>query len=337
MTREFQIQPGVREKVPLFVGLVGPSGSGKTFSALRLATGMKKAHGGPIIFIDTENRRALHYATDFDFMHLEFGAPYGSLDYLAAINQAADLNPSAIIIDSMSHEHEGPGGLLEAHERELDRMVPPGQPDWKRDSMGFAAWQKPKTDRRALLQGLTRTNANVIACFRAQEKTKPVKNDKGKMVPTIIGWSAITDQTFVYEMTMCALLLPSAKGVPTWETDMPAERAAMKRPGQFEDIIRNGEALCEDHGYQLARWAAGGAEPKPPQARDIDALKAEGSHAAALGTSFLQAFWKRLTKAEQATLKPTLDEAWKPAAAKADAKVSEPEDDGFELTNEGEQ
>lgn len=330
--RTFQIQPGVREQVPLFVGIVGPSGAGKTYSALRMAKGMKKVHGGPIVFIDTENRRGLHYASEFDFMHMEFGAPYGSLDYLSAIHQATELNPSVIIIDSMSHEHEGPGGLLEAHEKELDRMVGPDAPDWKRNSAGFAAWQKPKADRRALLQGLTRTNANVIACFRAQEKTKPIKNDKGKMEPTVIGWSAITDQTFVYEMTMCALLLPSAKGVPTWHTEMQAEKAAMKFPGQFDGMIRDGEALCEDHGFALATWAQGGAEPKQKASNiDLDALTAEGGHAAALGMSFLGAFWKRLSPKEQVLLQALKDETWKPMAMKADEKVEEPETEGVGL------
>ena len=51
--RKFQLQPAVRERVPLLVGLCGPSGSGKTYSALELATGMDAAIGGGIIFIDT--------------------------------------------------------------------------------------------------------------------------------------------------------------------------------------------------------------------------------------------------------------------------------------------
>lgn len=317
--RSFTIQPGVREQVPLFVGLVGASGTGKTFSAFRLATGMKKVHGGPIICIDTENRRALHYASEFDFQHMEFGAPFGSLDYLAAIRAAAALNPSAIIIDSMSHEHEGPGGLLEAHERELERMAGKDASEARRQALGMAAWIKPKAARRALLHELTRTNANVIACFRAQEKTKPLRNEKGKMEPTSIGWSAITDQAFVYEMTLCALLHPGAKGVPSWQSDMPAERAAIKMPGQFEGFIRPGEALCEEHGYALAQWAAGGGERKAPAHNfDIEALKAEGAHAASLGMAALIAFWKRIGPAAQKELAEIKDDEWKPAAESAD-------------------
>lgn len=317
--REFILKPAVREQVPLFVGLVGPSGAGKTYSALRLATGMKQAHGGPIIVIDTENRRALHYAGEFEFLHMPFGAPFGSLDYLAALQEAASHNPSAIIIDSMSHEHEGPGGLLDAHEKELDRLA--GDNMGKRHVMGFMAWQKPKTDRRALLHGLTRLNANVIACFRAQEKTKLVKNDKGKQEPTPIGWAAITDQTFVYEMALCALLLPGSRGAPEWYPEMPAERSFVKLPGQFISLFRPGEPLTEVHGKALAEWAAGGAEPGKTGGVDIDALRAEGEHAASLGMSFLGAFWKRLSPMEQKLLAALKDETWKPMAEKADGKI----------------
>ena len=60
--RTFSVIPAVRESAPLLLGLTGPSGSGKTFSALRLATGIARVIPGGIVLIDTENRRAKHYA-----------------------------------------------------------------------------------------------------------------------------------------------------------------------------------------------------------------------------------------------------------------------------------
>ena len=73
--------------------VTGPSGSGKTFSALRLATGIARVVPGGIVLIDTENRRAKHYASEFKFSHIDFSPPYGSLDYLAALNTAAATLP----------------------------------------------------------------------------------------------------------------------------------------------------------------------------------------------------------------------------------------------------
>ena len=109
--------------VPLLIGLTGPSGSGKTFSALRIATGIKEVVGGEIFVVDTEQRRALHYAERFDFKHVNFEAPFGSLDYLEALRFCKAQGAGVVVIDSCSHEHDGPGGLLEQHETELTRMA----------------------------------------------------------------------------------------------------------------------------------------------------------------------------------------------------------------------
>src|SRR3990167_1596020 len=168
--RSFEAKPAVRESVPLLVGLMGPSGGGKTFSALRLATGIQKIHGGEIYGIDTEARRMLHYADRFKFRHVQFDAPFGSLDYLSAIRQCVKAGAGVVIIDSMSHEHDNVGGLLDFHDKELDRLA--GDDYGKRDRMKMLAWQKPKAARQAMISGILQLNANFIFCFRAKEKLK---------------------------------------------------------------------------------------------------------------------------------------------------------------------
>ena len=119
--RSFDAKPAVRESVPLLVGIMGPSSSGKTFSALRLATGIQTVTGGDIYGIDTEARRMLHYADDFKFKHIQFDAPFGSLDYLAAIRHCVKQGAKVIVIDSMTHEHTGAGGYLLTQEAEVER------------------------------------------------------------------------------------------------------------------------------------------------------------------------------------------------------------------------
>jgi len=119
MTRTFETKPAVRSQVPLLIGLVSPSGAGKTYSALRLATGIQRVVGGEIFVVDTESRRALHYAEQFKFKHVQFNAPFGPLDYLAAIEHCVREGAKTIVVDSLSHEHEGPGGVLEMHEQEI--------------------------------------------------------------------------------------------------------------------------------------------------------------------------------------------------------------------------
>lgn len=256
--RSFIDVPAERVAVPVLVGLVGPSGSGKTYSMLRLTKGIQEVTGGDIFVIDTESRRSLHYADHFKFRHVEFKAPFGPLDYLAAIEHCARQGAKVIGIDSMSHEHEGPGGVLEMHEREMDRMASneqdPQKREAKRERSTFTAWAKPKAERQRLINSILQMPISFVFCFRAKEKMKPVP---GKQ-PLALGWMPIAGEEFVYEMTLNLLLPPSSGGVPDLQPKEPGERAMVKVPRQFAEIVRP-EPISESLGVKLAEWAKGGA------------------------------------------------------------------------------
>jgi ABC-type dipeptide/oligopeptide/nickel transport system ATPase subunit len=256
MVRTFEDHPAVRGRVPILVGLYGPSGSGKTFSALRLATGMQRVVGGEIFCADTESRRALHYADLFKFRHLEFTAPFSPLDYLAAMEHCVQRGALTMIVDSMSHEHEGPGGVLEMHEQEVARLS--GGDPRKAERVNMLAWAKPKAARRRLINTVLQLGCNAIFCFRAKEK---IKLESGKP-PKDLGWMPIAGDEFAYEMTVNCALHPASGGVPTWDSEMPGERAMMKLPRQFEALFSELRPLCEEIGEAMARWAAGDAAPK---------------------------------------------------------------------------
>lgn len=277
--RTFEVKEAVRESVPVLVGLMGPSGGGKTVSALRLATGMQQITGGDIYGIDTEARRMLHHADAFKFKHLEFNPPFGSLDYLAALRHCVAKGAKIIIVDSASHEHEGAGGMLDLHEQELDRL---GGNDWqKRERVKMLAWQKPKANRRELINGLLQLNANFIFCFRAKNSVKPMKvNGKTEIVPQ--GFMPIAGDEFVFEMTVNALLMPGAKGVPTWQTENIGERMMIKPARQFDSIFADQKPLDESIGRALAEWARGGAsQPRsaaaPAAAPPVDQPQQDGA------------------------------------------------------------
>jgi len=255
--RTFEDREAVRESVPLLVGLTSPSGGGKTYSALRLASGMQKVVGGDIYVIDTESRRALHYADSFKFRHIDFKPPFSPDDYLAAIEYAKKKGAGVIVVDSASHEHEGPGGVLEWHESELDRMA---GDDWKkRDRAKFSAWIKPKQARTRLINSILQMGVNGIFCFRAKEKLE-IKRGKD---PVDLGFMPITGDEFAYEMTMRALLYPNSDGVPTWDPDKRGEQIAVKLPSQFRDYFsKHRGPLDEDAGRFMAEWARGGEAPQ---------------------------------------------------------------------------
>lgn len=317
ITRVFQDKPAIREKVPLLVGLMGPSGAGKTYSALRLATGIQSVTGGEIYFIDTEAKRGLHYADRFKYRHMEFGAPFGSLDYLAAITHCVKKGAGVVVVDSMSHEHDGPGGVLEQHESELDRMA--GQDHGKRNAMNLIAWAKPKAARRQLISGLLQLNCNFIFCFRAKEKAKPVKKE-GKTVIENQGWMPIAGEEFVFEQTINCLLLPSSNGVPTWRSDEPGERAMMKLPEQFRSLLPAGQPLDETIGARMAEWAAG--VKREPNAATLDLAR----EAARGGSDVFKTWWKNASADERRDAK-TIEAELKAIRDEEDARqalVDEP-------------
>lgn len=286
--REFMATPAMRQQVPLWIGLFGPSGGGKTFSALRLAKGIQAVEGGPIYGIDTEAKRMLHYADKFDFQHIELVEPFGSLDYLAALQFALKDNRTGkrptVIVDSMSHEHEGPGGMLDLHDQTARRMATwDGKFDAKKyERIKMLAWAEPKAKRRALINGMLRLEANFILCFRAKESSVPVKRvirpeDGGqpreKTEVEYQGFVPIGGDDFVYECTLATLLPPAARGVPKWSSDLPGEKMMIKVPEQFESLMSlEDRKLDEEIGGRLAKWAegpsAGGSGPKPSAGSD---------------------------------------------------------------------
>ncbi len=251
MTRTFEDRPAVRESTPLLVGLIGPSGSGKTFSALRLAAGIQRVSGGETFVIDTEARRALHYADKFKFRHVPFGAPFGPLDYLGAIEHCLAKGAKTIVVDSMSHEHEGPGGVLEMHAAETVRLAKLWKTTEQKAQM--SGWIKPKQDRRRLINSILQMSANFIFCFRAKEKLKIVPGKD----PEPLGFMPQAGEEFVYEMVLKCLLLPGAAGRPTWESESPGERLMIKLPEQFRGLFGDKPQLSEDLGQKLAEWALG--------------------------------------------------------------------------------
>lgn len=253
-TRTFEDSPAVRANTPVLLGLMGPSGGGKTYSALRLATGIQRVSGGEIFVIDTEAKRALHYADRFKFRHVPFGAPFSPLDYLDAINHCVKKGAKTIVIDSMSHEHEGPGGVLEMFQAEFVRRG-------ERDAVKLLCWAEPKRQRRLLINSILQMECNVLFCFRAKEKIKPA--DKGAPTKDLVdlGYMPIAAEEMLFEMMANFLLLPRANGVPTWDGLKRGEEFMTKMPEQFRDMFARHKQLNEDLGAEIATWAAGGTKP----------------------------------------------------------------------------
>jgi hypothetical protein len=257
----FTFKKAIREGVGLLIGLAGESGSGKTYTALRLASGI--AGKKPFAVIDTEAGRAKHYADQFNFDHGDLKPPFSPEAYAEAIRAADEAGYPVIVVDSMSHEHAGEGGLLDMHEAEFERMG-------RRDAVKMAAWIKPKTAHKKMVQRLLQVRAHLILCFRAEEKVEMKRNAEGKMEITkkqtttgLDGWQPICEKNLPYELTASFLLRSTEPGLP-----LP-----IKLQEQHKTIFPLDKRISEASGRLLAAWAAGSAAPqgKPPPSPEAPA------------------------------------------------------------------
>lgn len=294
MSRVFEDKPAVRERVPLLVGITGTSGSGKSYSALRLATGMQRVIGGDIFFCDSEARRGLHYADKFKFRHVDFQPPFGPLDYLAAIEFCVSKGAKVIVVDQLTNEHSGEGGVLDQIDKFLDEKC--GDDEGKRRRMQMMAQIKPKAQRKRLNSRIVQLGVDMIFCYRAQEKVKPVPGKE----PEKLGWQPDTTSPLFYDMTVRFLLAPGADGKPTVTPQQDAEKLAVKTPEMFRGWFGPGMQLDEALGEKLARWAAGdGAEPSNTRAlEELIAAIEMAPDAQALETTLARARGQRWTKQE---------------------------------------
>lgn len=257
----FDFRPAKRESIGLLIGLAGGTGSGKTYSAMLLASGIAEAAGKPFCVIDTEARRALHYADDFQFDHGDLGPPFTPARYAEAILAADARGYSAIVVDSMTHEWAGDGGVLDMQEAEFQKMG-------GSDKMKMASWIKPKGEHKKMVAKLLQVRAHLILCFRAEEKVEMKKvNGRMEVVPKqtltgLDGWVPVCEKSLPFELTTSFLLMAGRPGVPLEIKPLA--------PG-LRSVFPEGEQIGREAGRRLAEWAAGGT-PRQTEQRPSDAL-----------------------------------------------------------------
>ena len=254
----FSFRPAVRENVGLLIGMIGPSGSGKTMTAMRLAKGICGDRAFAVI--DTEGGRAKHYADFFRFDHGDLAPPFRPSAYLEAIQAADAAKYPVIVVDSMSHEHAGEGGLLDWHEAELTRMA---GDDWKRrDACNMAAWIKPKMAHKEMMQKLLQVRAHLILCFRAEQKVKIEKDSAGKNQIIDAGFLPVCEKSLPYELTVSFLLSADEPGMPSHPLKLQKQHRPLFLRNDEKGALQPIDERC---GKLLAEWAAGAPVKSKPE------------------------------------------------------------------------
>jgi hypothetical protein len=243
----------VRGATAPLIMISGPPGTGKTLSALRLATGL--AHGGKICYADTDNGRALFYADDFQFEHLNLHEPFRPMIFEEAARQAQKQGATVLVIDNFMAEHAGPGGLLDWH-NEINIRMARGNAE-KLESTKMLAWIEPKAAHKRMRERLYQLNMPVILAVGAERKMAMVKQtegkDRGKTIPVDQGLQPICGQDIPWAMTL-SVMLPDVKapGVPV---PIKALLTALK------PIIRLDRPIDEATGAAILAWSRGEKGP----------------------------------------------------------------------------
>ena len=182
-----ELRTAQRKKAKIRIGLQGPSGCGKTYSSLLLAYGITD-NWSKIVVIDTENHSADLYADLGSYKVLNLSKTFSPENYIKAID-ICERRPEieVIILDSISHEWEGAGGILETHGNMTGNS--------------FTNWNKVTPRHNAFVQKILQSRCHVIATIRSkQDYVLSEKN--GKMVPEKVGLKGVTREGMDYEFTI---------------------------------------------------------------------------------------------------------------------------------------
>jgi hypothetical protein len=219
------LQTAERKQAKIKLGLQGPSGSGKTMSALLIAYGLVN-DWSKIAVIDTENHSADLYAHLGPYQVLALEKPFTPERYIEAFEICEKAGIEVIITDSISHEWEGVGGILDIHGAMIGNT--------------FTNWNKVTPRHNAFVQRILQSPCHIIANIRSkQDYVLSEKN--GKIIPEKVGLKGVTREGLDYEFTI------------VFELDIKHQATSTKdRTGLFMD--KPSFMITPETGQTIAHW-----------------------------------------------------------------------------------
>lgn len=162
-----KVQLAKRRQAKIKMALQGSSGSGKTMGVLLIAYGLC-GDWSKIAVIDTENYSASLYAHLGQFSVVNIAAPFSPEKYIEAIRLCEEAGFKVIVIDSISHEWEGIGGILETHAN--------------MQGNSFTNWGKLTPRHNSFVQAILQSQVHIIGTIRSKQDYV-ISEKNGKQVP----------------------------------------------------------------------------------------------------------------------------------------------------------
>jgi hypothetical protein len=223
-----ELHKAQRKQAKIKLALSGPSGSGKSVSSLLLASGM--ADWSKIAVIDTENHSADLYAHLGNYNVLQLSKPFTPERYIKAIEVCENASMDVIILDSITHEWDGSGGILDLH----GNM--PGN--------SFTNWAKMTPRHNMFVQKILESPCHIISTIRTKTDYAMVEKN-GKYSVEKLGLKGITRDGMDYEFTI------------VFDLDIKHNASASKdRTGLFMDKPEG--IITPEYGKRILQWCEAG-------------------------------------------------------------------------------
>jgi hypothetical protein len=272
------IAPIQRAGSHVIISLTGPSGSGKTYTGILIARGLVGPNE-PIGFLDTETGRGRLYSDIAGACKYgELTAPFSPDRYIEAIEEFERTGIKALIIDSISHEWEGTGGVVEMAEAT--------------NRKDYGKWAMPKAKHKKFMGRLLSSRMHLILCCRARQPIREEITESGKKEIIVGDWKEIQEKGFIYEVTVSVLLRPDGT------------RKITKCPAALLPAFAGDGYITPATGEFIATWVGGGS----PVNHALEELRRAGQVAAENGSKEFGKWWNLTdVKQQRDALRPFLD------------------------------
>jgi hypothetical protein len=181
-----ELKQSNRNQARIRIAVQGVSRSGKSYSSLLLAYGICQ-DWRRIAVIDTEHQSAYLYSHLGEYNVLNLTAPYTPERYIEAITTCEKAGMDVIIIDSLSHNWDGDGGILDIHANMAGNS--------------FTNWSKVTPRFNALVQKILSSGSHIIATIRSKQDYV-ITEKNGKSVPEKVGMKGVQRDGLEYDYTI---------------------------------------------------------------------------------------------------------------------------------------
>lgn len=244
----FNIRKAERTQTKLRIGLSAPSGAGKTYSALLMASGIASSWD-KILLIDTESGRGDFYSDLGEYNIITLKAPFSPERYVEAIQAAESAGMEVIIVDSISHEWEGKGGVLELVESVA-------QSKFRGNS--YAAWSELTPRHQRFVEAIITSSCHIITTVRNKVDTIMTDDKKVKKV----GIKEITREGYEYEVTV------------NFNIDRDTHKVTASKDNTRLFDSRDPFIITQETGKELIDWVKSGKKvTKPVEAETVEITK----------------------------------------------------------------